>query len=151
MSNDDEALKATNPEEGHEHSHEGANHGDRTHEHREHVHHEHEHHEHEHHEHEHREHEHREHEHHEHHEHGHHDKQHEVTIFVNEQPVKMRAGESNGMEIKNAAIAQGVLIQPNFVLQEELPNGTSRIVGDGDPVHVRADLRFTAIAPDDNS
>ena len=38
-----------------------------------------------------------------------------------------------------------------FVLQEELPNGTSRIVGDADEVHLREHLRFTAIAPDDNS
>jgi hypothetical protein len=36
-------------------------------------------------------------------------------------------------------------------LQEELPNGMSRIVGDSDVVHLREHLRFTAIAPDDNS
>jgi hypothetical protein len=81
--------------------------------------------------------------------HGVHD--HTVMITVNEQPVKLSGQSATGDEIKTAAIAQGVLIKPNFVLQEELPNGTSRIVGDGDTVHLRPHLRFTAIQPDDNS
>jgi len=73
------------------------------------------------------------------------------TITVNEMPVKIEGHSATGAQIKAAAIAQGVLIKPNFVLQEELPNGTSRIVGDADSVHLRDHLRFTAIAPDDNS
>ena len=77
--------------------------------------------------------------------------QHAFTVFINEQPVQMRGHAATGAEIKAAAKAQGVLIQLNFVLQEELPNGTSRIVGDSDTVHLREHLRFTAIAPDDNS
>jgi len=74
-----------------------------------------------------------------------------VVISVNEQPVKFNLRTETGAEIKAAAIAQGVHIQLNFVLQEELPNGTSRIVGDNDSVHLHEHLRFTAIAPDDNS
>jgi hypothetical protein len=74
-----------------------------------------------------------------------------VTVSVNEQPVILHGHRATGAEIKAAAIAQHVQIQPNFVLQEELPNGTSRIVGDNDEVHLREHLRFTAIAPDDNS
>ena len=74
-----------------------------------------------------------------------------VEITVNEQPVKLHGHTATGSEIKTAAISQGVLIQPNFVLQEELPNGTSRIIGDQDPVPLRPHLRFTAIQPDDNS
>lgn len=73
------------------------------------------------------------------------------TISVNEMPVKIEGHSATGAQIKAAAIQQGVLIKPNFVLQEELPNGTSRIVGDADSVHLRDHLRFTAIAPDDNS
>jgi hypothetical protein len=76
---------------------------------------------------------------------------HEVTVKVNEMPVKLEGRSATGAQIKAAAIAQGVLIQPNFVLQEELPNGTSRVIGDNDHVHLREHLRFTAIAPDDNS
>jgi hypothetical protein len=76
---------------------------------------------------------------------------HTVTVLVNEQPVEMQGKTATGAQIKAAAIAKGVPIQPNFVLQEELPNGTSRIVGDNDTIHLRAHLRFTAIAPDDNS
>lgn len=82
--------------------------------------------------------------------HEHHER-HEVTVTVNEMPVKLRGRTATGMEIKQAAIKQSVLIQPNFILQEELPNGTSRVVGDNDVVHLREHLRFTAIAPDDNS
>jgi hypothetical protein len=74
-----------------------------------------------------------------------------VTITVNEQPVELRGDSATGAEIKAAAIEQGVQIQQNFVLQEELPNGTSRIVGDKDRVKLREHLRFTALAPDDNS
>jgi len=81
-------------------------------------------------------------------EHGH---DHAVTVLVNEQPVKLRGKSATGLEIKKAAIRAGVAIQENFVLQEDLPNGTSRIVGDHDNVHLREHLRFTAIAPDDNS
>jgi hypothetical protein len=76
---------------------------------------------------------------------------HVTTISVNEQPVKLDGHDATGAEIKAAAIAQGVAIQPSFILQEELPNGTSRVVGDSDHVHLHEHLRFTAIAPDDNS
>ena len=77
--------------------------------------------------------------------------EHNVTITVNEQPVTLKGETATGSAIKQAAIKQGVHIEPNFVLQEELPNGTSRIVGDNEPVHLRNHLRFTAIRPDDNS
>ena len=74
-----------------------------------------------------------------------------IVVTVNEQPVRLEGHEATGAQIKAAAIAQGVHIQQNFVLQEELPNGTSRNVGDNDVVRLREHLKFTAIAPDDNS
>lgn len=74
-----------------------------------------------------------------------------VTIEVNGRKVEMSAGPSTGLEIKDAAIKYGVAIQLNFVLQLELPNGTSKVIGDNDKVDVRENLSFTAIAPDDNS
>jgi Multiubiquitin len=79
------------------------------------------------------------------------DQLHEVIVSVNEQPVKLQGHKATGAQIKAAAIAQRVQIQQNFVLQEELPNGTSRVIGDNDEVQLRAHLKFTAIAPDDNS
>ena len=82
-------------------------------------------------------------------------KEHTFTVTLNEQSVLLQAAPPElvvtGAELKSAAIAQGVIIDQNFVLQEELPNGTSRIVGDEDELQLRKHLRFTAIAPDDNS
>lgn len=82
-----------------------------------------------------------------------HEKKHakEVEISINGHPVKMTGKSATGAAIKQAAISQGVPIQLNFVLQEELPNGSSKVIGDTDPVHLRPQLKFTAIAPDDNS
>ena len=74
-----------------------------------------------------------------------------VTIEVNEHKVEMPAGPATGLEIKEAAIKQDVNIQVNFVLQVQLPNGSSRVIGDEDKVPLTEHLAFTAIAPDDNS
>ena len=78
----------------------------------------------------------------------HHDK---VEVTVNGRPVILHGKHASGAQIKAAAIEQGVAIQQNFVLQEELPNGTSVIIGDADEVHLRPHLKFTAIRHDDNS
>jgi len=88
------------------------------------------------------------------HEHPHHDgagREDTVSIWVNEQPVKLHGKTATGSDIKAKAINQGVHIESNFILQEELPNGTSKIIGDFDVVPLREHLRFTAIRPDDNS
>jgi hypothetical protein len=74
-----------------------------------------------------------------------------VEVTVNGRPVLLQGTHATGAQIKAAAIAQGVAIQQNFVLQEELPNGTSIIIGDADEVHLRPHLKFTAIRHDDNS
>ena len=74
-----------------------------------------------------------------------------VNIEVNGHKVKMVEGPATGLEIKEAAIKQGVEIQLNFVLQQELPNGTGKVIGDDDKVSLREHLSFTAIEPDDNS
>ena len=76
---------------------------------------------------------------------------HSVEVLVNGSTVRMAGKQATGLEIKETAIAQGVQIQVNFLLQEELANGSSRVVGDSDLVHLRPELSFTAIAPDDNS
>ena len=74
-----------------------------------------------------------------------------IEIEVNGKAVEMTGKVTTGAQIKQTAIAQGVSIQSNFVLQQELPNGSSAIIGDADEVKLREHLRFTAIAPDDNS
>ena len=74
-----------------------------------------------------------------------------VTIEVNGHKVEMPAGPATGLEIKEAAIKQDVNVQVNFVLQVELPNGSSKVIGDEDKVPLTEHLAFTAIAPDDNS
>lgn len=74
-----------------------------------------------------------------------------IEVKVNGRTVRLPKGELTGLEIKQAAITQGVPIELGFILQQELPNGNSRIIGDHDLVKVREHERFTAIANDDNS
>ena len=74
-----------------------------------------------------------------------------VEIEVNGNKVKMLEEPASGLEIKQAAIKQGVGIKENFVLQQEMPNGTGKVIGDDDKVLIREHLSFTAIEPDDNS
>ena len=74
-----------------------------------------------------------------------------ITIEVNGHKVEMLEGRASGLEIKEAAIKQGVGITVKFVLQQEMPNGTGKVIGDDDKVLIREHLSFTAIEPDDNS
>ena len=76
---------------------------------------------------------------------------HPVEVTVNERPVTLPDRTATGLEIKQAAIAQGVPIQLDFVLQQELPNGQHKVIGDHDDVKLHPRDRFTAIADDDNS
>lgn len=74
-----------------------------------------------------------------------------VTIEVNDHKVEMPAGPATGREIKEAAIKAGVKIDLSFVLQVQLPNGSSKVVGNEDKIPLTEHLAFTAIAADDNS
>ena len=74
-----------------------------------------------------------------------------VTIEVNDHKVEMPAGPATGREIKEAAIKSGVKIELSFVLQVQLPNGSSKVVGNKDKIPLTEHLAFTAIAADDNS
>jgi hypothetical protein len=74
-----------------------------------------------------------------------------VTVTVNERPVNLHDDRVTGLEIKQAAIAQGVPIELDFLLTEELANGRARVVGDNDVVKVTRRSRFDAVAADDNS
>lgn len=76
---------------------------------------------------------------------------HEVVITVNEKPVTVTGPKVTGLQIKEAAIAQGVQIGLDFQLSEELANGRTRIVGDAEPITVNKNSHFDAVAGDDNS
>jgi hypothetical protein len=75
----------------------------------------------------------------------------EVTIEVNDKPVPVEERDMTGAEIKAAAIAKGVQIQPTFVLYLDLANGTSETVGNDQHIRIHPHMSFSAIAPDDNS
>jgi hypothetical protein len=74
-----------------------------------------------------------------------------IEITVNNRPVRVEDQRLTGLEIKEAAIAQRVPIQLDFLLSEQLKHGETRIVGDTDEVKVDKHSKFTAVAGDDNS
>ena len=76
-----------------------------------------------------------------------------VAIEVNTKPVKMEGPKVTGLQIKQAAIAQGVDIKPDFVLSREIGGGGRRteIVGNDDLVTIHKGSKFVAVPPDDNS
>lgn len=75
----------------------------------------------------------------------------QVEILVNEKAVLIRRGLRSGLEIKQAAIEQGVAIQLDFILSLEKASGQTKIIGDDDRVRVKPGRHFNAIADDDNS
>src|ERR1039458_6856295 len=77
-------------------------------------------------------------------------KNHLVTVSVNEHPVKLLGRTATGAEIKTAAIEQGVNIQLNFMLEEQLSDGTCRVVHDQEHVQLREELRFIAREPENH-
>lgn len=77
--------------------------------------------------------------------------QHLVTIHVNTKPVRIAGPKATGEQIKQVAIDQGVKIQLDFILSEELPDGRTRIVGDQEAVTINNESKFRAVADDDNS
>jgi NAD(P)H-flavin reductase len=79
--------------------------------------------------------------------HSHHD----VEITVNNKQVHIAGPKASGLEIKQAAIAQGVQIEADFRLAEIKPDGKHKIIGDNESVALHDGLRFVATAPDDNS
>ncbi|MBA4192168.1 MAG: hypothetical protein C0467_29685 [Planctomycetaceae bacterium] len=74
-----------------------------------------------------------------------------VTVTVNEKPVEFQQKKANGAEIKAAAIAQGVAIQPDFSLFAVKGHGKLVQVGDNEEVTLNDHDKFVAVAPDDNS
>ncbi len=53
-----------------------------------------------------------------------------VEILVNTKSVRIMRGEHTGLQIKEAAIAQGVRIKLDFVLTLHKAGGQTQIIGD---------------------
>lgn len=74
-----------------------------------------------------------------------------ITVHVNERPVRMVGHRHTGIEIKEAAIAQDVKIQPDFLLYLLRPHQPNKPIDDDEEVTITDESRFHAIADDDNS
>ncbi|MER5494873.1 multiubiquitin domain-containing protein [Streptomyces sp. NPDC002490] len=59
--------------------------------------------------------------------------------------------ELTGLEIKQAAITQGVPIDAGFQLSVKRGNGRYEVVDDDEQIRVRRNQEFLAVPPDDNS
>lgn len=74
-----------------------------------------------------------------------------VTVSVNFKPVTFKQREVTGLQIKEAAKAQGVNIHLDFVLFLEKGNGRRDAVRDDETVHLHPNQKFEAVPGDDNS
>ncbi len=75
-----------------------------------------------------------------------------ITIKLNGHQVTLHEHKVKGLEIKQAAIAQGVPnIQEDFVLFKVNHGGKLKPIGDSEEISVHENEEFRAIAPDDNS
>jgi hypothetical protein len=77
--------------------------------------------------------------------------QHLVQITVNNKKIEIEGPKATGLQIKEAAIAQGVQIELSFQLSEKLGPHKTMVIGDTDTVAVHENQVFVAVADDDNS
>lgn len=73
-----------------------------------------------------------------------------ITVNVNNNPVAFTEHEATGLQIKEAAINQGVSIQLDFNLFE-IKGGKLDPISDAQVVHLHKGQEFRAVTPDDNS
>lgn len=78
-------------------------------------------------------------------------KPHPVNITVNGKPVPLADHKVSGLQIKQAAVAAGVIPDVGFQLSEERGNGKLAHVADDQELTVSPHSAFLAVAPDDNS
>lgn len=74
-----------------------------------------------------------------------------VPIEVNHKPVKVDGPTATGLQIKQAAIDQGVSIQVDFHLSVIGEDGKEVRVDDDESIALHHDMQFFAVAGDDNS
>ena len=73
------------------------------------------------------------------------------AVSVNRKPVEVNGPLPTGLEIKSAAVDQGVAIKVDFKLAKVGADGKQLIVGDEEKVDVREFKTFFATDGDDNS
>jgi hypothetical protein len=78
-------------------------------------------------------------------------REHRIELFVNDKPVIVEGHKQTGLSVKEAAIAQKVQIQLDFILSIERGGGKTELVGDDQTIDVHKHERFLAIPHDDNS
>jgi hypothetical protein len=75
-----------------------------------------------------------------------------VTVSVNTKPVVLTTRRLTGIEIKGAAIGQGVAIELDFLLTLEAGEGrTAKTIADDETINVSKNSVFTANDGDDDS
>ncbi len=75
-----------------------------------------------------------------------------ITVRVNTVGVSFKRRLASGLEIKKAAIAQGVKIEESFVLYKHKPDGgLGPAILDDEKVCLKPCDKFNCVAPDDNS
>lgn len=77
-------------------------------------------------------------------------KQVSIGIDVNNKSVTLTDRHTTGGAIKQAAVSQGVSIEPTFNLFR-VTGAKQHPVGDGEKITVHEGERFSAVAGDDNS
>lgn len=78
-------------------------------------------------------------------------KEHRVEIKVNKVVVTLSNDDVTGQDVINAAIAQGVKIEPDFVLSLEVSPDKYQIIGKDERIEIHSGQKFRANVPDDNS
>ena len=74
-----------------------------------------------------------------------------IEIQINEKSVFLEEKKQTGLNLKKAAIEQGVNIELDFILSIEQGGGKTKLIGDDEEILVSQNDRFLAIANDDNS
>ena len=76
---------------------------------------------------------------------------HRLLISVNRQEVQLTGAKHSGLEVKQAAMAQGVAIQLDFQLSIRKDSGKFKVIGDDEVIKIDEGDVFRAVAHDDNS
>ncbi len=79
------------------------------------------------------------------------ERHHLVDIVVNKKEVRIEGPKANGLQIKEAAIAQGVKIELSFQLSEKVGEHKTKVIDNTDEVRLHEGQVFVAVADDDNS